>query len=82
MTDQCGDEDPRGRVGVKCRDCPYQVIWYPSRTIRETCKHDMVTGHNVDYVDPSEVRRSVDTDGNVVLVHDQQRQLVADGGDS
>jgi|GEM_PF-3541811 hypothetical protein len=77
--DQSDGEVDR-RVGVNCRDCPYQDIWHPVRTTRETCKHDMVTGHNVEYVDPGQIRRSVDADGNVVIVHDEQRELVTDGG--
>lgn len=68
-------------TGVVCRDCPYQDIWYPVRTDREKCKHDLVhDDHHVDYVDPSDVTKSVTMEGEVVVRHDEQSQLVTDGG--
>jgi hypothetical protein len=59
----------RNGIGVVCQDCPYQDIWYPGRTPREKCKHDMVHPHTVEYVDPAEVKKSVTMDGEVVIRH-------------
>jgi len=69
------------RVGLKCRDCPYRAIWHPVRTEREKCKHDLVyDDHDVDYVDAEEIRASVRPNGEVVIRHDEQQELVTDGG--
>jgi hypothetical protein len=78
-------EDGRGDhhgVGVVCQDCPYQAIWYPVRMEREQCKHDLVHPHTVEYVDPTEVTKSVRMNGEVVVRHDEQATLVTDGGRS
>jgi len=68
MSDQSNTNQSRG---VNCRDCPYQAIWYTGRTDRDSCKHDMVTDHDVRYVEPEDIRRTVDINGNEILVHEK-----------
>lgn len=73
-------ETDQSAVGVDCKDCPLRLRWYPRSGREAPHKHDLVTDHDVEYVEPEEIRESVDHDGNVVHRHDEQSTLVTDGG--
>jgi len=81
MSAESTDGTERNGTAVICQDCPYQDVWYPVRTERQKCKHDLVhEGHTVEYTDPEELSKVVTMDGEVVKRLDEQAELVTDGG--
>jgi len=66
-------------TGVVCHDCALRTRWHPAPS-DEQHKHELATDHNVEYVDAGEIRQSVNYDGEIVAVHDEQATLVTDGG--
>jgi ribosomal protein S18 len=78
-SDQSSHGFERNGTAVICRDCPYQDVWYPVRTEREKCKHDLVhADHTVEYTDPDELSKVVTMDGRIVKRLDEQTEIGSD----
>jgi len=80
MSEQADGGVYQNPTGVDCQDCPFRGRWYPPEGSEHPHKHDLATDHEVEYIDADEIRESVDYEGRVVAVHDEQTTLVTDGG--
>jgi hypothetical protein len=67
------------RIGLICRDCPYQDIWHADKTSRDRAKHETHTTHEVERVDPDDLDAIVAPSGRVARSTGRQTTL-ADGG--